>query len=373
MFPITAVTGIWAAYAESFTARFREVAQSRGREDADRVMGLAKRADSAVRWSLSGFEEKYLKAQANACEEYTTEGFAKRGGWKLLLEEVYVPLELSGEDVYCELPRQLPKRLERTELAAIAQAQQDGLSLWKLLAQAKKVSAYRQMAILAKGGFGKTTLMRYVTYQYAKNPKKTSRNRKVPMLVPFLLYLRDWRDEIAKENALDLPELIKQHHIPSLPEGRRLELPENWVENTLNKGNALVMFDGFDEVAEDQREAVGQWISRQISDYPQSIFIVTSRPEGYEEYEKCRRVKRLSRIFVKEFSADQRNQFIRDWYLCQERYERANRDTPEVRSIAAEGAERLFVKCSFGIGRRKNMWICCCAQTRVSEFCSELR
>ncbi|MFK8183430.1 MAG: GUN4 domain-containing protein [Phormidesmis sp.] len=343
MFPVTAVTGVWAAYSESFLARLREGAGSRGREDADRVMGFAKRADSAVRWGLSGFEEKYLKAQANACEEYTTEGFAKRGGWKLLLEEVYVPLELSGEGVYRELPeRLLQKPLKPADMAAMEKAQREGLSLWKLLGKAKKVPAYRQMAILAKGGFGKTTLLRYVTYQYATNPKRTSRERNVPVLIPFLLYLRDWRDEIAKENALDLAELIKQKHILSLPQGKRLDLPENWVANTLSQGKALVMFDGFDEVAEDQREAVGQWISVQMADYPQSVFIVTSRPEGYEEYEKCRGAKRLSRIFVKEFSADQRNDFIRSWYLCQERYERANRDTPAVRAIAEEGATRLI-------------------------------
>ncbi|MEL6813484.1 MAG: NACHT domain-containing protein, partial [Cyanobacteria bacterium J06598_3] len=340
MFPVTAVTGVWAAYTENFVARCRELASDRGKQDPDRIIGLAKKADAAIRWQLSGFEGRYLKAQANACEEYTVEGYAKTGGWKLLLEEVYVPLEVSGAALF----DRWPEKGAPLDVAAMESAQREELYLWQLLSQVRKVSAYRQMAILAKGGFGKTTLLRHVTYNYATKPDKMRRRHKVPVLIPFLLYLRDWRDVIAKPDAPDLPTLIREHHIPNLPEGKQLRLPDNWVQNVLREGNALVMFDGFDEIAEDQRDAVGQWISRQMGDYRQSIFILTSRPEGFEEYKNCPGAQRLSAIYVKGFSPRQRNQFIQSWYLCQERYERANRDTPTVRDVADKAAQKLIAE-----------------------------
>lgn len=341
LFPVTVVTGIWAAYTENFLARSREIASNRGREDPDKIVNFFKEANSAVQWQLSGFQERYLWAQASACEEYSVEGYSKTGGWKLLLEEVYVPLEISSEAL---LGRFLKNSRIPRDLVALEGTQRETLYLWELLREVRRVPAYRQMAILAKGGFGKTTLLRHVTYRYATKPKQMSRRHRVPVLIPFLLYLRDWRGEIARRDAPDLPTLIHQQHVPNLPEGNRLKLPKNWAADVLQRGEALVMFDGFDEVADEQRIAVGQWVSRQMANYPRSVFILTSRPEGYEEYMRCPGVQRLSTIYVKPFSAKQRDKFIKSWYECQERYERGNRGTPAVRDIAERAANSLIVE-----------------------------
>ena len=146
-----------------------------------------KKSDSSIRWQLSGFQGRYLRAQGNAWEEYSVEGYAKTGGLKLFMEEVYIPLGVSGVALF----GRWPEKGAKLDVAAIESAQREELYLWQLLSQVRKVSAYRQMAILAKGGFGKTTLLRHVTYNYATKPGKMSRRHKVPMLIPFLLYLRD--------------------------------------------------------------------------------------------------------------------------------------------------------------------------------------
>ncbi len=138
MFPVTVVTGIWAAYTENFLARCREIAGDRGREDPDRLLALAKKVDSAIRWQLSGTQGRYLKAQANACEEYTVEGSPKAGGWKLLLDEVYVPLEISGGATFERLETQRSNAKLATSLAE----KHEELSLWNLLSQVKQVPAY---------------------------------------------------------------------------------------------------------------------------------------------------------------------------------------------------------------------------------------
>ena len=101
-------------------------------------------------------------------------------------------------------------------------AAQNELRIWDLLAQIKQYPAFSRMAILAWGDYGKTTLLRHITYTYCQDHY---RRYKVPKFLPVLLHLRKWQEVIATEQNLDLPRLIEQHHLPSLPEGAGLQLP----------------------------------------------------------------------------------------------------------------------------------------------------
>lgn len=95
MFPVMAVTVVWAAYTESFLTRLQEVYQERGRKDVDSLIAWLERVDRTIRWQLAGTEDKYLRCQGSACREYRTEGYS-RGTFVPLLSEVFVPLELSS-------------------------------------------------------------------------------------------------------------------------------------------------------------------------------------------------------------------------------------------------------------------------------------
>ena len=107
MFPVMAVTVIWAAYTEAVLTRFREIAQEQGRNDADSFMQGLKRINQAIRWQLAGTEDKYLHCQGSACREYRTEGY-HRGTFVPLLSEVFVPLELSSAFVKGFAGEELP-------------------------------------------------------------------------------------------------------------------------------------------------------------------------------------------------------------------------------------------------------------------------
>jgi hypothetical protein len=335
MFPVTVVTAIWAAYTESFIARMREIYTDRGKQDADSLVKFMESLDRALRWQLSGFEDKYLRCQANACRDYITEGFNQN--FTPTLEEVFVPLELGDVHTMSLSPSLRQKDVE--DIAAM-QAKGEGLKIWDFLARMRKIPAYRRMVILAWGGYGKTTLLRHITYTYCEKPKRARLRYQVPRLIPFLLYLRKWRDLLGQENAPNLADLITQHHIPQLPEGKRLTLPANWVENLLRRGDALVMLDGFDEVAEGQRQQISEWISRQMEDYPKSVFFLTSRPGGYKDYSAA--TKPQTSLFVKPFNSDQRQRFIERWYFYREVYARAGRNTPEVKEEATRKGTDLM-------------------------------
>ncbi|MEM8642801.1 MAG: GUN4 domain-containing protein [Cyanobacteria bacterium P01_G01_bin.54] len=342
-FPMTAVSVVWAAYTESFIARLREIFSDRGRQDADSLMSGVGKVDQALRWQISGYEDKYLRCQANACRDFVIEGFRKNEGiFTPMLTEVFVPLELDnefghgidGSAIPADFSADNPEVLEKLR-------EKEGMSIWDFLHQVKRIPAYRRTAILAWGGYGKTTLLRNLTFRYASNPGKVRRQYKVPRLIPFLLYLRKWRDVLAQDDAPSLAKLLTEQYIPELPEGQRLKLPPNWADNLLRRGEGLVMIDGFDEVAETQRQAVSQWINTQMTEYPRSVFILTSRPAGYDHYEAD---KLSTTLRVRRFNDDQRDQFIQRWYHCQERYARGGRDTPDVKKTADDAAEQLIAQ-----------------------------
>ncbi|MEM9505403.1 MAG: GUN4 domain-containing protein, partial [Cyanobacteria bacterium P01_E01_bin.43] len=320
------------------------MAGSRGTQDADSLVGSLNRLDQGLRWQLANPDVKYLKCQANECLYNEVEGYRQPDDIKIpLLEEVFVPLELSSSfsvnpdgDV---ISMQMGSRHPDTDQLLAKQLKQGSLSIWDLLARAQADLAYRQLAILAWGGYGKTTLMRHLTFIYAQ---QKHRRHRVPKRIPVLLYLRKWRDLMAQPQAPNLPELITQHHIPDLPEGNKLALPPNWATSRLNQGQLLVMFDGFDEVAEGQRHAVSEWISQQMGDYPKTQFILTSRPGGYKDYDAPNRPKRT--VFVKPFKPQQWEAFIHRWYLCQERHCRSDsqRNLSAVQAIAEKSANDLI-------------------------------
>ena len=343
MFPVIAVTVVWAAYSEAVLTRLREISQERGRKDVDSFVGWLEAINESIRWQLAGTEDKYLRCQGSACRDYETEGFNQPFGiFMPLLGEVFVPLELSDAFIKNEEGEALPglpgyrnNQLLEQELSIPNPA--NIKSIWYFLSQAQKVSAFRNLAILAWGGYGKTTLLRHITYCYTS---KQYRRYQAPFLIPVLLYLRKCQDLILSDNPPDLPTLIEQHHLKNLPKGKELKLPPAWAFNQLSKGKMLVMFDGFDEVREGHRGRVSQWIGEQMSEYSDSIYIVTSRPKAFNNDYQARR--KLTTIYVKNFNAEQRETFVQKWYLAQERYRRGGRNTSEVTYAAEKKTANLL-------------------------------
>ncbi len=348
MFPVTAVTGVWAAYSKNFVEQLQTIYAERGKTDAHQFVAFLDSLNETAKWRFSGTTGHYLKLVANHCRDYTTEGFRPAGSIPLL-EDVFVPLQLSNELLRGAGGEVLPMRPSLDTKGKSHLSQQDageverqlrrrqekGISIWELLREVRRVPAYRQLTILAWGGYGKTTLMRNLTYTFAKG---RHRKHKSPKLIPFLIYLRDWREILLQEKPPNLPTLITNHYIPTLPNGESLKLPPNWAVELLRKGDALVIFDGFDEV-EEKPDSLSNWISQQMREYDESNFILTSRPGGYARYSA---EKPRSEVRIHPFNAKQRKQFITNWYLCQERYRLPGRKKTEIYRSAHQEATDLL-------------------------------
>jgi hypothetical protein len=334
-FPVTIVTAVWAAYSKNFVERLSEIYAERGRQDADALTNWMTSLNEALKWQFSGFEAKYRKCQRLDCQEDNPDGMKHEDGiFTPLLQEVYVPLRLSSDAVLPGYER-LPKHLEDFATCRT-------MLIWDLLQRVRQDSAYRQIAIRAWGGYGKTTLLKHVAYTYGAN---THRKHRVPKLVPFLLYLtRCWQElkKLPPNDPASLPKLLTEYHLPRLPQAEDLNVPPNWARNLLKDGDALVMFDGFDEVPPAERSRVSEWLSQQMRHYRESVFIMTSRPTAFKNDYTAQRP--TASFWIEDFGDLQRQCFVEQWYACQERYARGGRNTPDVKRRAKQNAASLLAQ-----------------------------
>ncbi|MDJ0706253.1 MAG: GUN4 domain-containing protein [Leptolyngbyaceae cyanobacterium MO_188.B28] len=291
-------------------------------------------------------DDRYLACQALACQAARSEGVIQHNGiFTPLLVEVFVSLSIDSTATLTGFKGVLPDAVPNAQNGdpnETLQNLREDLSIWKFLEKTPSIPTFRQLAILAWGGSGKTTLLKHIAYCYGSKQAPCS----APNLIPFLLILRKHRDTIAK-GGLSLPDLITTHHIPDLPAASDLQMPPNWAEDVLKRGNAIVMLDGFDEIPKAQRPKIARWINQQTTRYSKSVFLLTSRPKAYigqhtEVQDPYNQVEFNTRLWVKDFSAEQRKDFVEKWYCCQECYANGGRTTPDVRHMAAQSAANLL-------------------------------
>ena len=241
-------------------------------------------------WGLSKFEQQYIQQQAYHYEEDRIEGLERDRDRIPLVEEVFVPLDLSRSDAQL-----MPERLRSPD---------DSYQIWDLLTTSKSDRRFRTMSILAKGGMGKSTLLKRIAVLYGQGKQP----RNAPKLIPVLLRLRTLIPILTQTRPPALPTLITEQYLPILG-APALKPPEKWAENLLVKGRSLVMLDGFDEVPEQHRPSVSQWIAQQIQNYPEAIFIVTSRPAGFKK-QFYTALRPALTVHIKKFSPTQQAQFV---------------------------------------------------------------
>ena len=269
--------------------------------------------------------------------------------FKPLLKDVFVPLELSGNPWRSpdghDLP--MPRGFHTKKSIQEFLQKSDQLRIWDILKRSLQESIYRSMVIQAWGGYGKTTLLRHITYIYCQKLYSQA-PYKAPKLLPVLLDFRQWQKVILEEKP-DLPTLIEKYHLPYLPGGKDVKLPPNWAKHWLSqKAGMLVMFDGFDEVKEQVKEGeekprslVSRWVGQQMRDYPNAVFILTSRPAAYRLDFDPESKFNLS-FYIKGLNADQRERFIQCWYLSREKHFSADPNHPAVSTEAYRRSQDLL-------------------------------
>ncbi len=272
------------------------------------------------------FKDRYYESLIDTFRELKIEGF-RIGLPALDLEDIFVSLR-----VKTGTPDKIRGRI------ITRQSDNEQREIWEFLKNNQgKFRAYRRLAVIASPGSGKTTLLKHLTLTYAK---KQHNKYQAPNFIPVLLYLRDIRHQLVTENPPSLSQLIREH-IENLPSEPPLTLPPNWIEDQLRLGKCLVMLDGLDEVANaHERNAVSAWVNQQMKVYRQTVFIVTSRPHGFQSAP----IERVGTVLeVLPFNPQQVEDFIRSLYQ-QNEIMRTGRETPAVLREAETLSDDLITR-----------------------------
>ncbi|MEL6940443.1 MAG: hypothetical protein AAFO84_14770 [Cyanobacteria bacterium J06598_1] len=154
-----AVVSFLIGAGTSYGARMLKPLHAKILEAADQVgVALGEVTQRAIT-AASGFEGRYLLCQASDCESVRAEGMTQREGiFEPLLKDVFVELQVDSG----ALPAGFEARADQRLAEAVFRKQ----TIWDFLAETKQIKAYRQLAILAWGGYGKTTLLKHVAYRY---------------------------------------------------------------------------------------------------------------------------------------------------------------------------------------------------------------
>jgi len=278
----------------------------------------------------SPFQREYYQSLTYICRDYQIQGLDRDRTLKL--QKVFVPLKIAATEA-ANISHKMIQPLKD------GRNNSNETQIWNFLAAIDKHPEFRRMAVLGAPGSGKTTLLRYLTQTYATK-QQWKVHRKAPKLIPILLYLREVRQEIVNNNQLTLAELITQQVQQQQQKYQLLNPPPNWFAEKIRQNQCLVMLDGLDEVADEtQRQQVSRWVDEQMQTYPDTAFILTSRPFGYKT---ARLQQDVTVLEVQPFSLKQMQQFIRSWYLETEVISHAGQDDAGVRADAKQQADDLI-------------------------------
>jgi len=162
---------------------------------------------------------------------------------------------------------------------------------------------YRYLVILGDPGSGKSTLLQYLALDWANSTLKDASLQPIPLLIELRTYMRN-RDSGQCKNFLGF------FHDSS---GVICNLNQHQLVEQLKAGNALVMFDGLDEVFDPgKREDVITDIHRFTNDYPNVRVIVTSRVIGYKPQRL--RDAQFHHFMLQDLDEQQIKEFINRWH-----------------------------------------------------------
>ena len=317
LFVITASWGLIWAFLKGFLDTLKDGLEGMGKTSGERVIenleqqrkistekSLQNAAREAELKQLTDFESRYLEEQKDTCHRDEADGVREEDYLDNypVLQEIFVPLCL------IDSPRELGfNRYEELEGGQIS-------DIWQLLRNSQDKEKLKRISIRARGGYGKTTLLKYLAYTYSN---RAYGDYKAPKFIPFLLYLSRCVKLITQDDLLKLPQLLTDH-AHKLLEDQEFTSPNDWAKNLLLDGQALVMLDGFDEIPSvEDRFKVSVWLNGEMQKYRKSVFILTSRPTAYRLNYPNKKL--FMNYWIENFDDKQRQEFLEKWYIYQER------------------------------------------------------
>lgn len=160
----------------------------------------------------------------------------------------------------------------------------------------------RKIVFLGDPGAGKSSLLQYLALNWAeKDP-----NSRAMLPIPLLIELRTYARDKEENRCQDFLEFFHEGNL-------FCHLNQHDLHSKLNRGQAIALFDGLDEVFEPRlRERIITDIKRFSLDYPNVQIIVTSRWLGYKAEELTH--ANFKHFMLQDLDQGQIADFIQRWH-----------------------------------------------------------
>ncbi len=211
------------------------------------------------------------------------------------IDDIYIDvdiLESIASQQYLEITEMQnldPKEFDRFGLGNTDQNQIPGM---------RAVETYSKLRVLGKPGVGKTTFLQHLAIQC--NQGAFAANQ-----VPIFITLRNFAEESKLTNEFSLLSYMHEEFIIS-----GISDPSA-IETLLNTGRVLLLFDGMDEVLNQQSNAVLSEIRRFSDKYHKNQFVATCRTAAQRL-----RLRGFTDVEIAPFTLEQIIAFAQKWFVA---------------------------------------------------------
>jgi hypothetical protein len=229
----------------------------------------------------------------------------------VLLQNIYVPQKVKEAFPPRDVSRDYRRRAQNeTRPPAISdQSLPDSLvevyrrAPVQPIQEVLKDPSCNRVVVLGDPGLGKSTLLEHIALDWAQD---------VSTAIPFLIELRKYtRDHARPKSFLEYLEIGTWS---------TYQLPQREVDRLLREREAVMLFDGLDEIfAEGLRANVVAEIIRFSRDYPRVKIMVTTRVIGYvmeSPNPDHFRAAGFRQFTLQDFDNVEITDFVRKWYLA---------------------------------------------------------
>ena len=169
---------------------------------------------------------------------------------------------------------------------------------------------HRRLVVVAREGYGKTTLLKWAAVQIARNMPDVQIDAWQGCL-PFFVRLRDYARQPLPPIAR-LPLGLKAKEIEILEDS----IPAKWAIKRLREKRGVIFLDGLDEVNEQKQQEALAWAEQILQLEPETIVILSGRPDAINRQEIEPELSRLGFQFVtlKEMDDEMITAFVQQWH-----------------------------------------------------------